>query len=126
MAAAGIGWIMDLFAGTPAGLFTFLGACAPQAPTRLGDARMIRKDEIQPGQNYLLDTSRFAMDAADKAPSLLMKLESLRDIFSADRVAEGGGEGPVGVGEDRGDEGAQRGRGDGGAAREEDFHALSA
>lgn len=35
------------------------------------------------GQNYLLDTSRFAMDAADKAPSLLMKLESLRDIFSA-------------------------------------------
>ena len=33
------------------------------------------------GQKYLLDTSRFAMDAADEAPNLLQKLGSIRDIF---------------------------------------------
>ena len=33
------------------------------------------------GQKYLLDTSRFAMDAADEAPNLLPKLGSFMDIF---------------------------------------------
>ena len=33
------------------------------------------------GQKFLLDNSRFAMDAADQAPSLLQKLGSLADVF---------------------------------------------
>jgi len=34
------------------------------------------------GQAYLLDTSRFAMDAAERAPNLLQKLESLTDALN--------------------------------------------
>lgn len=42
VAAAGIGWIMDLFAGTPAGLFTFLGVLAFLASRAAGVAVDLR------------------------------------------------------------------------------------
>lgn len=75
---------VDRIARDPS-LFTFLTACAPEAPTRLGDARMIlSQEETQPGYDILV------IDAygSDSVPMHLTTDEAMR--LYLDRLAPGG------------------------------------